>query len=126
MVIGGIGPYSSAGNGGQPKQQNQQDSSFLSSWAYRDLLWTARLGAGEALDRYLGTVDSSIKQNTANQAADLGFDEKPVTNAMTYGSILKLSDESIAWKDISWKAYKEQVCKNTYLLREAMTSNQYF
>lgn len=120
MVIDGIGPYSSASNWGQSKQQNQQESSFVGTWAYHDLLWSLRKGAGEAVDRYLGSTASGVGKNHASRLADLGFDEVPVTRTMTYGSLLKLNDDSVTWKDLSWKAYKEQVWKNTSDFRDAL------
>lgn len=127
MATYGPSSYGNVGGWEQSKQQNQQDSSFLGGWASRDLLWTARLGAGEAFDRYLGTAKDTFRASDAYQYEDLGFtvsdsEDKPTTKAMTYGSLLKLNDGSVAWKDLSWSTYKAQVRKNTYLLKEATTS----
>jgi hypothetical protein len=98
------------------------DPPLLTQWGDKALAWGARNGLGEAGDRLLGL--STVAGSSANLDlwGSMGLEATPPANLMTYGSILKLGDEPLAWKELSWERYRQHVQKNCTRLFRALES----
>lgn len=114
------GPGYSSFGAGEPflkplEAQQKQDKSFLDSWASRSAIWGTRHGLGESLDRYWGLHRPAISSSLSSQLAEMGIDvfDGQDTGPLTYSSILKLHSDSVSWKNLSWKSFKDTVNKNT-------------
>jgi hypothetical protein len=102
------------------KSAQDMEAPFLNLWGDKALAWGARNGLGEAADRLIGLSTPVRTQTEANLFEAMGFEYAQPKALMTYGSMLKLGDQSLAWRDLTWENYTSRVKKNTAGLFRAL------
>jgi hypothetical protein len=96
------------------------DPPLLTQWGDKALAWGARNGLGEAGDRLLGLSTAAGSSVNLNLWDSMGLEATPPAKLMTYGSILRLGDQPLAWKDLSWENYTKRVKSNCSGLLDAL------
>ncbi len=113
------------------------NETFVGHWADSSAKWSVRRGLGEAVDKALGLQEHKVnaldgpsfstitaqklKRLNADKAPDVFVKQHPKGPlSLTYSDIFRANTKHVAWKDLTWNNYWNQVKENTSRIRRKL------